>query len=184
MFSWNIHYNFCASLFNNERTFPTSEAVTDKQLYKHSVNVYAMSASFLLGTQWGNSASLWGAHTLQTEHWFEALRLGEKNQYILQAFVQRQIVRSECFLESNCSASFLARPCFCCLFTIWQSLSLFCYFQHATFRICIYFPLEMVFRLQRLFACCYSASFLPAPALICHAVSSPPLMLPSTVWAF
>lgn len=103
-------------------------------------------------------------------------------------FVQRQILRSECCLKSNCSTSFLlfSSPCFCCLFTFWQSLSLFCYFQPSHFISAYTFLWKWCsgFRGCLLVVIQPLSSPLPAPALICHAVSSPPLILLSTVWAF
>ena len=83
--------------------------------------------------------------------------VGGGDQYVLQAFVQSQIRRSGYCLNLKCSSSFLASPCFC-LFSFWQSPSLFCYFSTVIFHICICFPMEMVLGLQRLFAGCYSAS--------------------------
>lgn len=82
-------------------------------------------------------------------------------------------------LTSDCYTFFLACiSVVCLLVTVPEFILLF---STVTFHICIYFPVEMVFRLQRLFFWCYSASLplslasLPAPTLICHAFSSPPL---------
>lgn len=60
-------------------------------------------------------------------------KVGVGDQYALQAIFQRQILKSECHLKSNCSTPFLASSCLCCLFTFWQSLSLFCHFQPSHF---------------------------------------------------
>lgn len=97
--------------------------------------------AYLSVPQWRNSASISfnEVNTVQREHWFKVLYLWG-DQYVLQAFVQRQILRSECRLKSNCSTSFLDSPCFCCLFTFCQSLNLFCYFQPSHFISTYTFP--------------------------------------------
>lgn len=117
--------------------------------------------------------------SVQREHCFEALQLEKKeiNTFCRHLF-KGTYKRVKCCLKSNCSTSFLASPCFCCLFTFWQSLNLFCYFQTVTFHICIYFPVEIVLGLQRLV--CWLLFSLSLPhSLLQHSFAMPFHPLPS-----
>ena len=154
-----------------------------KANYTHSANVYVKTWAtvktlympfYLLHR--GEQCSISISVQFRENTVLSLYSLRKKKSIHLQAFVQRQIQRSECCFKSNCSASFLASPCFCRLFTFWQSLSVFCYFQAVTFHICIYFPVEIVLGLLRLCTGCYSASLFPTR---CSSTHLPCCFIPS-----
>lgn len=108
---------------------------------------------------------------------------GERNQYVLQAFVQRPILRSERCLKSKCSTSLFSSPCFCCLFTFWQSQSLFCYSQLSQFISAYTFLWKWCSGFRGCFSGCYSASLSLPRSLLQYLFAMPFHPLPSYCWA-
>lgn len=116
----------------------------------------------------------------QRKHWFEACFIVVEKK--INTFC-RHLFKGR-YKGGNVASNHNAPPLLLCLFTFWQSLSLFCYFLPSNF-ISTY---TFLWRLFSGFRGCLLVVMQPLSSLLQQSFAMPfhplPLILPSTVWAF
>lgn len=143
-------------------------------------SIVTKSMPFLSGPRWGNSASLFfnEVHTVQRENTgFWGFIVEGKKSIRFAGICSKADAKDWMLCWIKLLHRFSCQPMFL-LFVYFLAVPEFILlFQPVIFHICIYFPVEMVLGLQRLFAGCYSTS-LPR-SLLQHSFAMPFHPLPS-----